>query len=90
MIKTFKHRGLERFYRTGKKSHIDPQHAKKLTAILTALDAAKHPHQLEGFQVHPLRLSMSGLYAIRVTGNWRVVFRFEGQDVVEVDYLDYH
>lgn len=90
MIKTFKHPGLERFYRTGSKAAINPQHAKKLTAILTALDAAAHTHQLEGFHVHPLRLAMQGLHAIKVTGNWRVVFRFQDGNAYEVDYLDYH
>jgi len=90
MIKTFKHRGLERFYQTNSKADIDPQHAKKLRAILSALDAAAHTHQLQGFQVHPLRLAMQGLHSIKVSGNWRVVFRFEDGNAYEVDYLDYH
>lgn len=90
MIKTFKHSGLEHFYRTDKKGGIDPKHAKRLRVILTALDAATGPQDLVAIKVHPLKYWAEGTFAAQVSGNWRLTFRFDGKDVIELDYLDYH
>lgn len=92
MIVSFRHKGLERFYRTGSASRIQAAHVRKLQLILTALDAAESPEHLAlpAFKLHPLKGKQKGFWSIWVNGNWRVIFRFRGQDVELVDYLDYH
>ncbi len=92
MIKSFRHAGLERFYRTGSKAGIQPAHAKRLRLQLTVLDQAEMPADLDyaGWALHKLRGSLAGQYAISVNGNWRLVFAFEGEDIVLLDYLDDH
>ena len=92
MIKSFRHKGLEVFFRRGTKSGIQPHHAAKLRLQLTALNAATKPDDLSapGWRLHPLTGSLRGFYSITVNGNWRVIFRFDATDVELVDYLDYH
>lgn len=92
MIRSFRHKGLEAFFRRGSKAGIQPQHAVKLRLQLTALDAATKPGDLAapGWRLHPLTGDLRGFYSIAVSGNWRVIFRFVGTDVELVDYLDYH
>ncbi len=92
MIKTWKHKGLKEFYLTSSKAGIKPEHAKRLTIILQLLDAAEEPEALNlpGFYFHGLRRDLVGFYSVRVSGNWRVIFKFEGKDAILVDYVDYH
>lgn len=92
MIKTFQHKGLKAFFETGSKSGIKPDHAQKLKRQLTRLDFAKTASDvnLPGWRLHPLTGDLYGYYSIVVNGNWRITFKFEGEDVVLVDYLDYH
>ena len=93
MIKSFRHDGLERFYRTGSKAGIQAKHAQKLTVQLTALDAATQPQDLAAIQswrLHELKGSQSRRWSLTVNGNWRLTFMFEGTDVVLLDYEDYH
>ncbi len=92
MIKSFKHKGLERFFASGGKAGIRPEHASRLRLILSRLHASRVPKDmgLPGLRLHALRGSYKGSWAVYVSGNWRVVFRFDGADVVGVDYLDYH
>lgn len=92
MIKGFAHKGLAAFYETGSLKGIVPQHARKLRLILTTLDDAASPDDVDlpAFVLHPLKGDMAGMFSMRVNGNWRVIFAFEGEDVVLVDYLDYH
>ena len=92
MIKSFKHRGLERFYNTGSKAGIIPAHAKKLGDQLSVLDVATRPGDLDksGWGLHPLSGKLAGHWSIAVNGNWRLTFRFTGVDVEIVDYQDYH
>jgi proteic killer suppression protein len=92
VIKSFRHKGLEAFFRRGTKSGIQPHHATKLRVQLTALNAATKPDDLSapGWRLHSLTGSLRGFYSITVNGNWRVIFRFDGTDVELVDYLDYH
>jgi len=92
MIRSFRHKGVERFLRTGSKSGIQPQHAEKLRKQLFALDNAKRPEDMNasGWRLHPLRGSLRGHWSIDVSGNWRLTFAFEGEDAVLVDYQDYH
>jgi len=92
MIKTFQHKGLKAFFETGSKSGINPDHAPKLKRQLTRLDIAKNANDvnLPGWRLHPLAGTLAGHYSIVVNGNWRITFTFDGDDVVLVDYLDYH
>ncbi len=92
MIKGFRHKGLEKFFKTGSKAGIQAQHAARLRIQLTALDHATNPKDMNapGWRPHKLSGDMAGFYSISVSGNWRLIFRFEGKDAVEVDYLDYH
>lgn len=92
MIKSFRHKGLQRYYQSGNKAGIQAQHCAKLRLILARLDAAQEPKDinLPGLRLHQLSGAFSGFYAVDVSGNWRIIFRFEGYDVHDVDYLDYH
>jgi toxin HigB-1 len=92
MIRSFRHKGLEAFFRTGSKAGIQPAHAAKLRRQLTALEYAKRAEDLNApsWRWHPLKGELRGHYAITVNGNWRLVFRFDGTDAELVDYLDYH
>lgn len=92
MIRSFKHAGLEKFYKTGSKAGIQPDHAAKLKTQLTTLAVAKTPGQLAfpGWKLHPLTGKMAGHWAIKVNGNWRLTFKFVDEDVEVVDYQDYH
>ena len=92
MIVNFRHKGLGAFFRTGSKAGIQPHHATKLRVILTMLDNAKRPEDMNapGWQLHPLIGNLIGHWSVRVNGNWRVTFRFEGEHAELVDYQDYH
>lgn len=71
---------------------IDPKHTARLARILDRLDASVSPYDmnLPGFKLHELKGKEKGVWSVSVSGNWRVVFKFEGNDAVQVDYLDYH
>lgn len=92
MIKTFRHRGLERFFREGSKAGINPKHANRLRLQLGRLDAAKSAEDmnLPGWRLHRLSPGLEGHWSVWVNGNWRLTFTFEGADAVLVDYQDYH
>ncbi len=92
MIKNFRHTGVEKFFRTGSKSGIQPKHAEKLRRQLFALDNAAGPQDMNasGWRLHPLRGELDGHWSIDVSGNWRLTFVFEGTDAILVDYQDYH
>jgi proteic killer suppression protein len=92
MIRSFRHKGLEAFFKRGTKAGIQPHHAAKLRLQLTALDAATKPGDLAapGWRLHPLTGDSKGFFSITVNGNWRVIFRFVEHGVELVDYLDYH
>jgi proteic killer suppression protein len=92
LIKRFAHRGLERFFRAGSKSEIQPAHTDRLRLILGVLNAAAHPRDLAlpALRLHQLKGQRDVFWAVSVGGNWRVIFRFEDRDVFDVDYLDYH
>jgi proteic killer suppression protein len=92
MILSYRHKGLQRFAETGSKAGIQPSHAPKLRSLLTALDAASSPMDLNapGYRLHPLHGRLDGHWAVSVSGNWRLTFTFQGEDAVLVDYQDYH
>ncbi len=88
----FKHKGLARFYAKGTISGIQTKHAKRLRLILGRLSVAREPRDmaLPGLSLHPLKGDRHGTWAVEVSGNWRVTFRFVGPDVSDVHYEDYH
>lgn len=92
MITQFRHRGLERFFSRGTRSGIQPAHAKRLRLILARLDVSRTVQDMDlpGLYLHELAGRRRGTWAVRVSGNWRITFRFEGVDAVDVDYEDYH
>lgn len=92
MILSFRHKGLEAFFRSGSMAGIQPIHAKRLRQMLTALNAATGPHDLArpSWRLHGLSGNLAGFHAMTVQANWRLVFRFVGTNVELVDYLDYH
>lgn len=92
MIKTFAHKGLEKFFLTDSTAGIQPKHEKRLRLILTALNAVDDLKNLNAptFRLHPLKGKKKGLWSMTINGNWRVVFRFEEGDAYVVDYTDYH
>ena len=92
MIKSFRHKGLREYYETGNKGGINPDHASKMARILDRLDASVQPSDmnLPGYFLHQLSGQTKGIWSVRVSGNWRVTFKFEGEDAIDVDYVDYH
>ena len=92
VIRRFTHKGLERFYRTGSKAGIQAKHADRLRLILSNLDqAASAEHMdLPGLALHRLKGERKGIWAVKVSGNWRVTFCFADGDADIVHYDDYH
>ena len=91
MIKSFRHKGIERFFREGSKAGIQPQHAKRLRLQLGRLDGARSAADMDlpGWRWHKLTGDLSGHWAVWVDKNWRLTFAFEGNDAVLIDYQDY-
>lgn len=92
MIRSFRHKGLERFFARGSKSGIRADHEARLRLVLGRLHAATSPKDLDlpGLYLHQLRGKQRGRWSVRVSGNWRITFEFDGPDAVDVDYEDYH
>ena len=92
MIQSFRHRGLKALYDGRTAKRVASEHVEKLKDILAVLDRSKGPDDMDlpGFRLHPLRGDLKGHYAVSVSGNWRVTFRFDDGHAADVDYLDYH
>jgi len=92
MIKSFKHKGLERFYSTGNIKGIQAKHANKLRMQLAALDTAHVVEDLDipGYRLHQLKGDLKGVWSITVNANWRITFKFSDGNVYVVNYEDYH
>jgi len=92
MIKSFEHKGLERFFAKGTKSGIQASHAVKLRDQLTFLNTAMTIDDMDipGWRLHPLKGRKKNLWSITVNKNWRVVFKFEDGHAYIVNYEDYH
>ncbi|MFO1465893.1 MAG: type II toxin-antitoxin system RelE/ParE family toxin [Steroidobacteraceae bacterium] len=92
MIRSFRHAGLEAFFRKGTVSGIQPKHAKRLRLQLAQLNRASGPRDMNapGWRLHPLKGTLAGHWAVWVDENYRLTFRFEAADAVLVDYRDYH
>jgi proteic killer suppression protein len=92
VIRSFRHRGIEKFFKTGSKAGIQPKQAQKLQLLLSVLNAATSPEQMNvpGWDWHPLKADLAGHWAVKVNENWRLTFTFEGMDAILIDYQDYH
>ena len=92
MIESFRHKGLERFFTKSARSKIDAKQADRIRRMLDRLDAATRPQDmnLPGYGFHGLAPKTKGVYAVSVSGNWRITFRFEGGNAVDVNLEDYH
>jgi toxin HigB-1 len=92
MIKSFKHKGLQRFFESGHAAGIKPTHKKKIKMRLVALDTASciEDMDLPGFRLHPLKGRKPRTWAIDVNKNWRITFLFKDGDAYLINYEDYH
>ncbi len=88
----FAHRGLQRLYERGDASRLSPRFTPRIRLVLTALDEATEPKHMDlpGWRLHPLKGDRAGQWSVQVSGNWRIVFRFDKGEAVDVDLIDYH
>ena len=92
MIKTFSHKGLKRLFERDDPSGVRADQVQRIGSVLAHLDEAKQPRDLAlpGHRLHPLRGDLKGYWSMTVSGNWRIVFRFEKGDTLDVDLVDYY
>jgi proteic killer suppression protein len=92
MINEWRHKGLKYFYETGSKAGIQPKHANILSILLLQLASAIKPEDMNtpGNFFHKLHGDLEGYYSVKVNGNWRLIFQFEKENGILVDYVDYH
>ncbi len=92
MIKSFRHKGLARYFEKDDRRGIDAKHAARIKRVLDALDQAMLPEQLNipGWRLHPLTGNRKSVWSVGVSGNWRITFEFSGTDAVNVNLEDYH
>jgi len=92
MIVSFHHKGLKLLYEKEDRRRVPPEYADKIERILARLDEATNPTNmgLPGFRLHPLKGDLAGYWSVTVSGNWRIVFCFEGAHACNVDLIDYH
>jgi len=92
MIKSFRHRGLEKYFLKGTKAGIQAKHESRIRLILARLNASTSPEDMDlpGLKLHELVGKRRGTWSVTVSGNWRITFGFEGEDAEIVDYEDYH
>ena len=92
MIRNFRHRGLERYFLRGTRSGIQAGQATRIRLILARLNVSKSPQDmnLAGLHLHQLKGKRRGIWSVRVSGNWRITFAFDGEDAIQVDLEDYH
>ena len=92
MIRSIRHKGLKKLFEEDDRSKINAQDADKLARILARLNRSVVPQDMvaPGFRLHPLKGEFKGFWAVTVRANWRVIFRFEGEDAADVNLIDYH
>ena len=92
MIRGFRHRGLRRLFEDDDRRGLTPEHVDKIARVLAQLNKSARPadKDLPGFHLHPLRGDLAGFWSVTIRANWRIVFRFQIEDVTDVDYVDYH
>jgi proteic killer suppression protein len=92
MVRSFQHRGLKRLFERDDRSGIRPDLVDTVQEILTVLDDAVTPQELNlpGYRLHPLKGELKGFWSVTVRANWRIIFRFGGTDAFDVELIDYH
>ena len=92
MILSFRHKGLKLLFQKGDRRKLQPEHADKIERILARLEEASGAGNLDlpGFRLHPLKGDLAGFWSVTVSGNRRIIFRFEGGHASDVDLIDYH
>ncbi len=92
MIQSFRHRGLKRFFERGDRSLIRPDLLDRVEVMLAQLDVASSPEamRIPNYRLHALKGDLKGYWSVRVKTNWRIIFRFEDEDVHDVGLVDYH
>jgi toxin HigB-1 len=92
VILSFRHKGLRLIFEKGDRRRVSPEHVDKIERILARLEEATEAANMDipGFRLHPLKGDLAGYWSVSVSGNWRIVFRFEGSNVRDVDLIDYH
>lgn len=92
MIKTFKHKGLEQFFLKGNTAKINANHISKLRLVIAKLNTSVSIQDMNfpGSNLHLLKGGKKGYWAVNISGNWRVTFRFDNENAYDVDYIDYH
>jgi toxin HigB-1 len=92
VIKSFRHRGLKRLFERDDKSQVRADMLDRIENILAKLDTSNAPEKMDlpGLRLHQLKGDMRGFWAVTVRANWRIVWRFEGEDAVDLDLIDYH
>ena len=92
MIRNFRHKGLRHLYEKARGKGLSAEMAPKIERILARLDVATRPDtmNLPGYRLHPLKGELRGFWSVWVTCNWRMIFRFDGGQVCDVDLVDYH
>jgi len=92
VIRSFKDKGLERFASKGDPSKLSVQRVERLTRMLAALQDAAVPGDMDfpGWRFHPLTGDRKGTFSVTVSGNWRLTFKMDGEDAIDVDLEDYH
>lgn len=92
MIVGFRHKGLQLLFKRGNRRRVLPDHADKVERILARLEEASEPADMDlpGYRLHRLRGDLAGYWSVTVSGNWRIIFRFQGGHASNVDLIDYH
>ena len=92
MIVGFRHRGLQRLYEKGDRRRIQPEYIDKVEDVLARLDSATTPQALNlpDYRLHRLSGDLTGVWSITISGNWRIIFRFDDGEVTDVNFVDYH
>jgi len=92
MIRNFRHRGLRRFYEDDDRRELNAQHVEKIARVLERLARASEPAHLNlpGWRLHPLKGDLAAYWSITIQANWRIIFKFVGPDISDVDLIDYH
>lgn len=92
MIVSFRHKGLQLLYGKGDRRRVSAAHVDRVERILARLDVATEPRNMDlpGFRLHPLKGDLAGYWSVSVSGNWRILFRFDGSNACDVDLVDYH
>jgi proteic killer suppression protein len=92
MVRNFRHKGLQRLFQHDDGSKLPPDMVARIRLILSALHAAQEIEAMNipTFRLHPLKGEMKGFFSVIVRANWRIIFRFEGGEAFDLDFVDYH